>query len=159
MVDYGVIDRAIVAVDADTTALQALDAQPGIIALPANLDANPGGAARTQIRDALEAVNVPAQWVAAGLSWRQIARAVTGMFLFMQGLTVRTGSSPLDWQGVTWNTTFGALAIERQVALQEAASAQGWQGTIPNGATIRQILKSAADLWQGRPLYFGFAEL
>jgi hypothetical protein len=159
MIDYGLIDRAVIAVDAESAALAALDAMSGVIAIPANLDATPNLSARNQVQSRLEAVNVPAQWVVAGLTWRSILRTVTGMFLFMQAISARTGDTPFDWPGVTWTTTFGQLQPADQAALQDAAASQGWQGTIPSGATMRQILKSAADLWQAKPLYFGFVEL
>lgn len=158
-VDYRFIDRGVLVVEADAAILDDLASREGVIAFPSNLDTQPGGAARTQIRDALEAINIPAQWVANGMTWREIARIVTGMFLFAQALRRRTGVSPLDWPGVTWSTSFGSLDVDQQAAFQLTYAGLGGQGTLPAGATLRQIMRQVADIWATRPLHLGVATL
>lgn len=100
-VDYRFVDWGILVVDAPDDVLLSLVARDGITAFPVNLDTTPNAAARNQISNALDAINVPSQWVSAGLTWRQIVRIVTSMFLFAQALRRRTGVSPFDWPNVT----------------------------------------------------------
>ena len=50
---------------------------------------------RTDISNALEAKEIPADWVNAGDTYRSILREVVGYFLFMQRYTATTGFDPI----------------------------------------------------------------
>lgn len=157
MKDYGLIDRAVLAVDATNAQHTTLNGKPGAIQFPANLDATPTAQQRTTVKDALESQNIPSGWVGAGDTWRSILRGVTGIFLSMQRVTGIVGTDPAEW-GVTLDTTFDAFPAEVQDAFTLAAQELG-AASIPASATLRAILRTMADRWEERPILFGFVEL
>jgi hypothetical protein len=157
MKDYGLIDRAVLAIDANAAQFTDLNGRAGVILFPQNLDTQPTTQQRTNVQTALESQNIPAGWIGAGDTWRTILRGITGIFLSMQRVTGITGSTPDDW-GVTLNTTFDALPADVQSAFLQAAQELG-VNTIPSSTTLRAILRGMADRWEERPIEFGFVTL
>ncbi|TXH10695.1 MAG: hypothetical protein E6R03_15150 [Hyphomicrobiaceae bacterium] len=81
------------------------------------------------------------------------------MFLFAQALRRRTGVSPFDWPNVTWSTSFGSLAADQKAAFQITYTELGGAEALPDGSTLRQIMRQIADIWATRPLHLGVATL
>lgn len=139
-----------------------LTAQPDVTALPVNLQPLLSAGNVTAIQTKLEAANIPAGWVNTTLTWTEVVRTVLGMFSFLQryGVTYATanGSAPpsIFSAGVTLATTFGSLPAAVQTALTDTAVSFGIATTgLTASTTLRQILKSMADHFQGTPYFFG----
>lgn len=153
--DYGMVDRMVMAVNADTITLDTIAAFADVLALPENLNATPNTSVRNTIKSRLEGFNIPSGWIVAGMTYRTILRTVLGMFMFMQRLCTRSGN-PFTW-GINLDTVFSSLSAERQQFIRDAANSLGYPGdNIPAAWTIRQILKYAADQWADTPILFGF---
>lgn len=157
--DYGLIDFGVVAVDIQIADDEFLRLQSDVFAFPENLDVNMPQADMTSLTNFLEIAFVPAtNWLNGSLTYRAVLRTITAMFIYMQGLTSIAGS-PLDW-GITLNTRFRNLSLVYQTAIRQTFTNLGFDSSfITDNSTIRQILKSAADLWGSKPIYFGFATL
>ncbi len=81
MRDYGGIGETTMIVCADVTAEQHawLSTQPGVFAIPENLDATPSPAELTAFETALETVRIPANWLTPSHTWRTALRTILGM--------------------------------------------------------------------------------
>lgn len=157
MKDYGIIDHGIVAVNAEDADHAWLAAQTGVYQFPANLDGKPSATLRNAMKARLEDVRVPGNWISSSDTYRVILRTVTGMFLFMQAITGRAGD-PFEL-GISLNTTYGDLPAAVQQVVAEEAVRVGYTSPIPPTATVRAILKTAADAWGATPILFGFVSL
>lgn len=158
MKDFGNINTAIVAVDCATQAqVDDLAGRANVFAISANLDAQMTAQERSDLTTYLEAQFVPAQWLASD-TWRQATRTITGMYLFFQCTTARTGQNPLD-AGLTLNTQFQNLPVLWQTAINDCYTALGYTVNYSANTSLRNLLKGAADQWGARPILFGFAEL
>lgn len=159
MVDYGLVEQAVVAADISDTDAATLAAAADVLTLPANLDGTLTLAARNTARTWLEGIGVPAGWVNTGMTYREVLRTVTALFLFMQrvcailGRTVTVKAGALD-------TQFRNLPADVRAAITQAADEQGFDRTgVSNTTTLRVILKLMADAWEDRPILFGFTQL
>lgn len=159
MVDYGLIDQAVVATDISDADHATLAAAADVLSIPVNLDNTLTLAARNSARTWLENVGIPAGWVNTGMTYREVLRTVTALFLFMQrvcailGRTITVRAGALD-------TQFRNLPADVQAAIIQAADEQGFDRSgISNTTTLRVILKLMADAWQDRPILFGFTQL
>ena len=156
--DYGTVNNVMVcAVDADTTDLAWLSAQANVYTWPTALDENLPQQERSAVTAYLEAAFVPANWISPSDTRRESLRTITGMFLYMQRLTV-LGGNPLDW-GITLNTQYDNLTVEQQGWLEQAALDLGYAWDVAPNDTIRNILKEMGDAWGERIIYFGFTTL
>ena len=140
--------------DAEHTSLTA--GHSDVVALPLNLDANVSAGALSAVTAALEAINVPAQWVNTSLTYRQVARIVVGYCQFLQRLHFVHGAARVFGGTVTMATTFGSLSATLQADLIATALSFDFDTTgLTADTTVRQILTSLADQWGDRPALFG----
>jgi hypothetical protein len=155
MIDYGAEPACMVGVqDIPDAAHTALAAEPDCVALPLNLDAAIG-AQLNQVQNVIEALNVPAQWVQATHTYRQVARLVTAMFQFMQRLD-GIGFGRLLNGTVTLNTRFNQLPQATRGKLIEAAQSMNFDtSSLSSTSTIRTILKAMADQWGVLEIHIG----
>ena len=159
MKDYGAINTAIVAADVTTEQHTLLAAQPNVIAIPANLDEPIGAARLAATKAAIESLMIPADWVLATHTYRQIARYVTGLFLYAQRIDGITGGQSVFGLDANLGTQFKDLPANIRAAMIQAANELGYYtGDITATNTLRVILRKLADEWRG-PIYFGIAEL
>lgn len=125
--------------------------QTDVIALPFDLSPLLSAANVTNIKNKLEAANIPAGWVTTSLTWLQVVRVVLGMFAFMQRFSgvyaAATGLVPPSLFAVgDLNTTFGSLSQAIQDAFVATAQSFGLSTTgLTASTTLRQILKAMAD--------------
>lgn len=110
ILDYGVIETALAAVDVTPAQHTALAAFPDVIAVPSNLDSTVGATKLAATRAAIETLNIPGNWVQASDTYRVIVRQVSGMFLFMQRLTALTGQNPFTG-GLQLNAAYSDLPL------------------------------------------------
>src|SRR3990167_9302367 len=90
MMDYGLVPWCIVAAERDDAVHAALTANADVRAVPVDLDSTVG-AALSATQTALETARIPAGWVTAGMTWRQVLRPVMGLFQLAQRYHGATG--------------------------------------------------------------------
>lgn len=151
---YG--DEPVVFVCADVTAGQhtTLTANADVAALPVDID-QPIGAALPTVQSKLEALNIPAQWITEGMTYRAAVRILIAAFQFLgrhNGLHLER----LLQGGVTLQTQFNELPLAARQRLIKTAESFGYDisgltGTI----TIRQMLVLVGRAWGEQPIYIG----
>lgn len=158
--DYGTVNVMLVVAEVTPEQHAILAERPDVYPFPQDLDQNVPQAALSALVGFLEAAYIPANWISGSDTWRTVLRIVTAMFLFMQRLSaVSAGTNPLQW-GVTMNTQWRSIPTTYQAWIVEAFSSQGYDPSwIRSNTTIRQILKTAADRWGERPIFFGMETL
>jgi hypothetical protein len=150
--DYGFQPLYLVAADLLPADDAAIIANADVFAFPFNLDVTLSGGQANSARDAFELVFIPAQWVNATLTWRQIARTVAGMFQFMQRLNFTLGNTVLIDDSTKLNVQWSAVPVNIQTAMLQAAADLGYNTSfISPNTQIRIILKEFADQWGARP--------
>ena len=110
------------------------------------------------VQDELEAVQIPANWVSASNSYRELLRIITGMFNFLQRFRTISGiTTPLiDGTTVTLSTRFNQLPQAVRTALVATATDMGFSTTgLSGNNTLRTMLKLMADQWGDRSFTVG----
>lgn len=149
--DYGHEAWMVVGGDLTTSDDNLVVGQADAFALPFDLATFPSGAQVTNVKNKLEAINVPAGWVNTSIQWLTIVRVVLGMFTFMQRYAVLAEGGTLFGGGVTLATTFGALPDAKQTALVATADSFALDRSgLTNATTMRAILKALADQFGDR---------
>lgn len=149
MLPYGNEDAGLFVVDSTDAQHTTLIANADVRAMPADLDTLVTAGARTQIVNALEALNVPAHWVANGQTFRMVLRRLVGMFLLLQrvhGRGFRFLQQALDNQ-------LNTLPANVRQAMQDAAvdlelSTAGITGT----TTLRAAMATIGAQFEQRPV-------
>lgn len=143
---YGHQGWFLVAANLSEAAHQAVAADPEIYALPLNLDAQIGGNVAT-VQAALEDMKLPASWVNASHTYRQVMRLVYAVILLFQRVSgILNVTVPFLAGNVTLNSQFNSLPQVGRDALIQVA--QEWNldySGLTGQATLRQILKLLAD--------------
>jgi hypothetical protein len=160
--DYGFEPWYIVGSDLTVAQDAFVVGQADGFALPFNLDATLTSPQVNNTKNKLEAVNIPAAWVNNTLTWRQVARTVIGIVMFMQRYSAiyanatLGNTAPLFDSNRTLNSAFGTLPQLVQDSMVQAAVSFG----IPTdglsaSTTLRAIFKAMADFFQGSPIPMG----
>lgn len=156
IIPYGRIGRALLAADVTPAQHNVIAALADVVALPLNVDTVITGPGATQAASALEGLGIPGHWVSQVRTYRELARVVTGIFLYMQRLTHLTGANPLTLPGWSLDTVYNTLPQLWRNAMLQAAIDLGYSTSeVTAAATIRQILKYMADQLGDRPISFG----
>ncbi len=160
-VDYGFTDGFIVLAELDAAQEAWLIAQPGVIAFPleAELDGNIAQEDTAALRVAFEAFNVPADWLTASNSYRELLRGTYGIFRFAQRYTYIAGQQGFPqtylFDQVDLDTQYRDFPADVQTCFSLTVADYGLDpGIIRNNATIRQMLKQAGDVL-AEPLQIG----
>jgi len=153
--DYGLEPVFLVATDLGVSDQALLAAQPDVTVVPANLDATVSAGALAATQAALEALNLPAQWVTTATTYRQVVGVVIRVALLAQrfhGL----GFGRIFDTGITLNTTIGALSATVRTRLSTAAQGLGLDTSgVTAGLTLRQALKLLGDQLVGTYTFGG----
>jgi hypothetical protein len=159
MIDYGPEQVAVVRIpNVDTPTHQALALLSDVISPPEDLGQQIG-AQLTQVKNALEAFNIPADWVQASHTYAQGLRLIACMFCFAQKM-VALGATRVFPSGVTLATRFNQLTTAQKNFLLNTAIVLNFNTSILTGnSTMRQILKAMADQWGLRSIFVGGCEL
>jgi hypothetical protein len=134
--------ESLMVVWADTTPEEdaAIDAQTDAARIPP-LDNQIGGAL-TKVSNVLEAANLPANWITATNTFREVLRACLWMTQLMQRLQGQ--GIRIFGGGVTLSSTFGSLPANVRSALIEAATFFHLDTSAVTGSTtLRAILRGA----------------
>lgn len=165
VINYGLYDWGIVAVEATGPVHTALAAKPDVQQVPANLAGTCGVAGRDAARAFLENAALPGQWIQSETTWREVVRTVCGFMLFAQrydGIrqVADSGAPSLGSQivgnlGVQW----GNIPVATRTAVIAAGGSFGYDlSFIADSTLVRAILKQLADLWGEQPVFFGLEE-
>lgn len=144
-IDYGLEDTFLIGAEVTTEQHQELASQLDAIAIPANLDSNIGLTALSTVKDKLEGLHVPADWVTTNHTYRQVLRLVGKLFLYMQRFHGRELRKFFE-SGITLGTRVNQLTQAQRNAMTDAAESLGLSiAGITNTMTLRQALKILAD--------------
>lgn len=155
--DYGSMPTFIVASPTTPTEDTYLRAQADVYAFDAdsdNLNSEIGGATVVGLRNALEAVNLPGQWVSANNSYREMLRSTFGAFQFAQRVYGISGL-PLVPTGTNLSTQWGFLPTENKTAIIAAMNSFGYNQDWTANTPFRNVIKSLADQWGAKPFFIG----
>ncbi len=159
MVDYGLVDQAVVAADISDIDAATLAAAADVMAIPVALDNKLTSGAVSTAKTWLESIGVPAGWVTTALTYREVLRTVTALFLFMQRVCAILGRK-VTVTKTALGTQFRNLPADVRAAITQAADEQGFDRSgVSNTTTLRVILKLMADAWDDTPILFGFTSL
>ena len=132
--------------DMDTSAVVWADTTPAQeAAVGANSDALvvpplDNTVALNATKNALEALNIPAQWVTAGMTYRNVLRVVCGMAALIQrtdGLGAKLTLTP-----ARLDLTMAQIPANLRQSLADASDSLGLdRSSIVNGTTVRAALK------------------
>jgi hypothetical protein len=128
MVDYGAepvcVVKVLNIVNADHNTIAA---DPDVTVVPTTLSNTVGGALNT-VQTALEANNIPSEWVTSGMTYQQVLKGVLGLFQFQQRVygmaPTLTLFDPND--NITMSTQIKNLPAQVRTVLQTAAESMGF---------------------------------
>ena len=107
------------------------------------LDNTIGTGALTPVRNQIEAMSLPAQWVQTGMTYRTVLRVLVGMAQLMQRM--RGLGQPVRLPG-NLDRTIGSLSLAIRQALATAADQLGIDRTeITSSTTLREALRNAGQ--------------
>jgi hypothetical protein len=154
---YGAEGVALVVVDVSTLDHGIISGNADVLSFPENLDTSPNTANRNAAITALEARNIPAGWINAGITWRQILRAVAKIIRITKELDGGANFiGRLFDNGRTFSTQFQDLPIGVRQRMIAYATEKGWDTSgLSSTSTLRQILKFLADQLPGNPVLRG----
>lgn len=157
--DYGLRPTMLVCADVLAADHTFLAAQVDVTDVPLNID-NPISAAALQVvQDALENLQVPGTWVTTANTYREVLRAVAGLFSFAQRYHEMYDEQLVE-NNVSLGLTWAQVPLAKRQKVQATADALGIDYSPITGTwTLRQILKFLADYWQETPFDFGFTIL
>lgn len=146
--DYGDEPWCLMGIDSvsvgDDTALVA---NADVFKLPDNLDQTMGSTAnRNRARNALEAVNMPGNWIATSDTYREVVRFIGALCQYMLCYTGHYGVATLFTGTVSLATTYGSLPQDQRDALLGCTQYFNLSTSTLTGAnTLRTILKAVGD--------------
>jgi len=121
----------------------------------ANLDNTVPANAVTAVRNGLEALNIPGNWVDSTDTWRFVMRIVMSCFQFQQRVHGMNGRSVFR-EGVDLSRTWSSLPVGIRTDIQAAADSFGWDYSSLTGAsTLREVLRTLAIQWGSEPFVIG----
>lgn len=155
LMDYGLMDWCLVLADTTTAQHNALRAQPDVFAVPADIDQHITSNALPTVREALEAMKIPAGWVNTSHTYREILRMIAGLFQFAERYHGMWDAALIDSQAqldVTWSQ----IPMDRRQRILAVADSFGYDyADVTVDWTVRRILKHLADAWGETPFYLG----
>lgn len=142
-VDYGTENVCILGVPNSTTFNHDyLTANNDVFSLPEDIDQLMTGNAVNTAQTFLESLNIPANWIDATKTYREVIKVIIGLFQFNQrwaGLTFGL-SSPFT-EGLDLNTRFNQMNFATKTNLQACFDTLNIdRSALNNTSTIREVL-------------------
>ena len=140
MMDYGLESTGIVQCDVTAGQHTALVANADVLGIPANLDGTFSEPTTTTVKTTLELLNIPADWITDGMTFRVAVRLLRRLFLVAQRYHGMTGKKLFEL-GDTLDTVVSSAKGQELI---DAAASLG----IPApalGLSIRDMLKDFAN--------------
>lgn len=108
----------------------------------------------------LEAINIPTDWLTPSTTYRELLRALAGMFAFNQrysGIAASTdGSAHSIFDNATLATRLNQLTGQEQTWFLQTVSSFGIDPNIvPLNAQLRQLVRQAGNYWGEKPFNLG----
>ena len=148
-------DVAILAADATSAQHSALEAQASVVAIPLNADSNVGGAAANRVRNELDALNVPADWVRSNDTWRSVIRRLLRIFSVYRRIAGELGPDKL-FGGRSKSSRMDALPARVRTGLERALDSMGLdRSLITDATTIETALRDVAEQLPNEPTTLG----
>jgi hypothetical protein len=149
---FGAEPVALLAADVTPAQHSTLAAQSPITVVPTNLSSTVGASLAT-VQSALESWNIPSQWVTSGMTYRAVLKGVATVFQFAQRFHGLHGAR-VFLAGITLSTTVSQLTQAQRDRLAAVSDSFGWDRSQVTGATtMRQLLRGAAQQWDGDVLF------
>lgn len=146
---YGQEDVGLFIDNSSDAASAAISANSDVRTFPVDLDTVVTNGPRTQIVNALEALNVPAHWVANGQTFRVVFRRLAGVFQLLQNVQGRG----LRFLQASLDSPISGLPANVRQAMQDGAAALNLSTTGITGATtLRVALASIGAQFDARPV-------
>ncbi len=159
---YGEEGTVIVGADLSISDDSLVIGQPDVTALPFDLAATLTAGQVSAVKNKLESLNIPHQWVDTSDTWLDIVRIVLGISSFLsryRGIYSHLFGTPIPkvfGGGITLGSTFGTLSSNIQTALIETAlSFNISTAGLTANTTMRVILKALADNFSSMQYNFG----
>lgn len=139
--DYGLEDTFLVGVNVTGAQHTTLAANLDVIAIPLALDDQIGLTALSTVKNRLESLNVPSDWVQQTHTYRDVIRIVGKLFQFMQRFHARQVRRFFE-SGITLDTRVNQLTAPQRNALTDAASSLNLDtSVVTNTMPLRQALR------------------
>lgn len=130
--DLSVADDALVVATADG------------FALPRDLDQTLTAGQASAVQARLETAKIPAHWVSASLTWRQVLRTTIGMSLILQRLTAVNTTN--FFSVAVLDSAVSTLPVQVRTDLLAVATSLGLDtSSISGSTTIRQALRICGE--------------
>jgi hypothetical protein len=143
-VDYGLENTYLTGAEVTPEQHAALAAELDVIAIPANLDANIGLSALSTVKQKLEGLLVPSEWVTTSHTYRDVLRLTARLFQFMQRFHGHTATT-LFQAGIDLDALVGGISQAHFDAVANAAAYFGVSlAGINNQSTVRFALRTIA---------------
>jgi hypothetical protein len=156
---FGLINAGLMAAGVSAEQHDRLASHADVAAAPADLDETIGAGALAQAQAALEALRVPAEWVTTAHTYRQVLRALAGLFQFAKRHHALHGE-PLIESAAQLDLRWNEIPAARRDRLQATAAALRYDTSAVQPAwLVRRSLKHLGDQWGARAFDFGFTTL
>lgn len=158
-IDYGLMPTFLVCANVSSADHTFLAGLVDVTDVPLNIDAFVTQAALIQVQEALEGLKIPGNWVTTSHTYRQVLRAVAGLFQFAGKYHEMHGEELVD-SAINLSMTWGQVPQAKKEKVIATADFFGIDySEVNNNWTLRQILKLLADFWQSNVFNFGFTTL
>lgn len=135
-------DIGLVAAEVTVAQHALLNAQPGVVAVPANLDGVITAGQATAIRTRLEGSRTPAEWCQTGLTYREVLRGVLGVWQVHNRL-VAVLQRRLWSAGLSPDSLVSDLPSDARQALRERLEDMGLDTSgVQESDTLRAVLRA-----------------
>ena len=132
-----------------------LASQLDVIALPENLDNLIQATAVARVRDYLDVMNVPANWIVSGMTFRSALRTLLNIWQLHNRYVGMVGKKLFDGT-IRLNDTVADIPQRYRDDLRSAAESIGLDYSgVTTSTTIRQLFKMLADQLGDRPYTIG----
>lgn len=163
MMDYGLMPIALLACRISGQEIEWLSSQTDVQTIPEDIDATIAPGVLQAVKDSLESMWIPAQWVTTSNTYRGVLRHVAGLFQFakrhkgLHGEALMTGPPNLT-------ATLGDVPIEKRQRIDATAVSFGYDqkpgyGDINLSTTIHDVLKFFGDCWGESTFHMGVTTL
>jgi len=139
--NYGLEDTFLLGVVVTNAQHTTLASNLDVIAIPQDIDSAIGLTALQTVKDKLEGLNIPSDWVTVNHTYRQAIGIVGRAFLYMQRFNGRQLRKFFE-TGIALDTRVNQLTQAQRDAMNDAAVSLGLStATITGPMTLRQALR------------------
>lgn len=144
--DYGVMPLFLVAADVTTAENTSISGNADVLTAPATLN-NTIGANLATTQASLEAVNIPAEWITAGMTWRAMLLWLSRLFAFAQRYNGLNGSAPFIDAQTNLDLQVSQVPQAARDRYSATALSFGYDVALITGSmTIRQVLHAVLSV-------------